>query len=233
MSMKYFMGLMLLCGGVIHAHLVDGSLLPQGGETISVGDVVSINWKTETNHLPRSGVGGIDIAFSKDAGSTWTNIKAGFNDNEKINTFKWTVPANLTTSTGMLRICQSGPCTDQKVSKPGENGAPWILVSGLVTIQQSTALAATPNGAHNIAMDFNPSTRNVDVSFSLARQEAVLLQAFDTQGRLAATLIDGNYAAGSHALSVFSNGLAGNGGSLVFKLKVGDQVKTHTWMSVR
>ncbi|HKP97320.1 MAG TPA: hypothetical protein VJ385_16350 [Fibrobacteria bacterium] len=72
----------------------------------------------------------------------------------------------------------------------------------------------------------------MDVSFGLAGSEAVLLQAFDARGRLVATLIEGNYAAGEHDLSVFSNRLITGSGSPVFRLKVGNRVKTHTWMNL-
>lgn len=232
--MKSLVGCVLATAVIVNSHLVDGSLLPKGGETIFVGDVVSINWKTSTNHLPQTGVGGINIDFSKDAGASWTTIKTDFNDNEKTNTFRWTVPANLTTTSGLFRICQSGPCTDaMKTTRASANGSPWYLVSGAVKIQASTALADAPGAAQNLAMDFNPDTRNVEVSFGLARPQDVQLQAFDTQGRLVATLLQGTYATGSHSLSVFSNRLVQGAGSLVFKLKVGEQVKTHTWLSVR
>ena len=101
------------------------------------------------------------------------------------------------------------------------NGEPWYLVSGIVKIEASTALADAPGTAQNLSMDFNPDTRNVEVSFGLSRPEDVQLQAFDTQGRLVATLLQGTYASGSHSLSVFSNRLVQGAGSLVFKLEVG------------
>lgn len=229
MNWKILTVLALLGAGLTHAHLIATSLLPKGGETLKVGDNISISWDAEQNHNM-----GIDIAISKDGGTTWKDIKTGFNDNVKLNnTFKWMVTADAVTNNGLFRVCQSGPCTTQKVSRATGNGGPWYLVSGAVTIAPSTSAINDPQAASALTMDFNPSTRNVEVSFSLSRRESVLLQAFDTQGRLVATLIDGDYAAGPHALSVFSNGLAANGGSLVFKLKAGDQVKTHTWMSIR
>ena len=226
LNWKNIPGFIFLAAGLSQAHLKSGSLLPKGGETLTAGQTVSITWEVDETHNK-----GIDIAFSKDGGTTWTNIKTGFLDNSKSDKFNWTVP-NEATAKGKLRICQSGPCTDQNVSKP-DGQSPWYLVSGLLAVQPSTAIAAPPGAAGPIGMDFDPATRNVDVSFGLSRAQDVLLQAFDTQGRLVATLIQGNYAAGEHALSVFSNRLATGGGSLVFKLQVGEQVKTHTWLTVR
>jgi hypothetical protein len=66
----------------------------------------------------------------------------------------------------------------------------------------------------------------VDVSFSLARNESVSLQAFDTQGRLVATLLEGAYGPGNHKRSVFSNRLGALTGSLIFRLQAGDQART-------
>jgi hypothetical protein len=230
MNWKHATGMILLAAGMTHAHLVATSLVPKGGESLTVGDAVSIAWNTETTH----GVG-IDISFSKDAGTTWTDIKTGFNDNAKTNTFKWTVTASqvTTAATGLLRVCQSGPCTDQKVTKAGGNSSPWYLVSGALTVKASTAIRAGESAARGMEMDFDAATRNMQVSFGLDRAERVKLQAFDAQGRLVATLIEGGYAAGEHTLSVFSNRLADAGGSLVFKLDVGGQVKTLTWMSLQ
>jgi hypothetical protein len=67
----------------------------------------------------------------------------------------------------------------------------------------------------------------------LGARQAVLLQAFDMQGRAVATLLQGEYAAGNHALSVFSNRVTAANQSLVFRLKVGEQIRTHTWMVLR
>jgi hypothetical protein len=229
MNWKNLTGLVFLAAGLSQAHLVANSLTPKGGEVLKVGAIVSITWNVEEIHGD-----GIDIALSKDGGKTFANIKSGFNDNAKSDTFKWTVPADAVTANGKLRICQSGPCTDaNNVSRASGNGGPWVLVSGLVTVQASTAVNAPEADLSGADMGFNPATRNVDVSFGLAAAADVRLDAFDTQGRLVATLIEGNYAAGSHALSVFSNRLTTSGGSLIFKLQAGGQVKTLHWMAVR
>ncbi len=81
-------------------------------------------------------------------------------------------------------------------------------------------------------MDFHPETRNVEVSFNLASSQDVNLTAYDSQGRVVAVLLDGSQSAGAHRLSVFSNRMNTVSGACIFKLKVGDQVTTHTWMSL-
>lgn len=229
MVWKNLTGFVLLAAGLSNAHLIAASLLPKGGEVLKVGDNVSISWTADVNHQD-----GIDIALSKNGGTSWTVLRAGFSDNAKQNTFKWAVTDDAVSENALFRICQSGPCTDaMKTTRADGNGGPWYLVSGAVKIQAATALADAPGAAQNLAMDFDPATRNVEVSFALSRSQDVRLQAFDTQGRLVATLLQGVYGAGSHTQSVFSNRLVQGSGSLVFKLKVGEQVKTHTWLSVR
>lgn len=230
MTIKRYLGIIGLAASLSGAHLVDNSLIPKGGETLSVGQLVSINWTTQENHPTFAR--GIDIAFSKDGGATWQDIKENYGDNEKENTFNWTVPASAVTTQGKFRICQSGPCTNQNVSRPSA-ARPWYLVSNTFTVQASTSLVPQSQSQAGFSLEYRQDTRNVDVAFSLKAPGPVLLQAFDTRGRLVATLIEKDYAAGSHAHSVFSNALGAASGSLMFKLSAAGEVKTHTWMPLR
>ena len=72
----------------------------------------------------------------------------------------------------------------------------------------------------------------MNVSFALAESGPVLLQAFDTRGRLMATLVERDFAAGSHTLSLFSNRLE-TSRALLFKLTAGAQVQSHNWTPTR
>jgi hypothetical protein len=228
---KNFSSLILLAASINHAHLIASSLSPKGGETIFVNQPLTISWTTEENHPDKAGV---DLAYSKDGGKTWEKFKTGISDTEKDNSFRWTIGPAEPTTQGKIRVCQAGPCTDKMdTTKAGGIPGPWYLVSGVFTVQASTAIASPAESGVRLSLDFRPDTRNVEVSFALAARQAVLLQAFDMQGRLVATLLQGDYAAGEHALSVFSNRTASANESLVFRLKVGDQVKTHTWMVLR
>ncbi|MEO7426072.1 MAG: hypothetical protein ABI036_12865 [Fibrobacteria bacterium] len=219
----------LLMACLTHAHLVASSLTPKGGETLTVNQPVTITWNAEENHPDQ---GTIDLAYSKDGGITWTSIKAGILDTEKSNTFRWLTGPSEATTQAKVRVCQIGPCGTLNVSKP-QGAPPWYMVSGVFTVQAATGLVSTSESGNPISLDFSPATRNVEVSLSLATSQAVLLQAFDMQGRLVATLLQGNYAAGNHAFSVFSNRVTAANESLVFRLKVGEQIRTHTWMVLR
>lgn len=229
MTLNKLAGILLLGAGLSQAHLIDGSLEPKGGESLVVGQIVSIAWTVEQNHGR-----GIDIAFSKDGGATWKDIKTGYSDTETDNVFKWTVPADAVTAGGKLRVCQSGPCTDkQNVTKAEGNSSPWYLVSNAFAVQASSGIARGSETGNGLSLDFRPETRSVEVAFAADAGDRILLQAFDARGRLVATLIDGRFAAGPHKVSVFSNRLGSASGSLMFKLRVGDREAAHSWLMLR
>lgn len=227
--MKTFAGCVLAAAAIANAHLTLNTLLPAGGEALKVGDMVTITWTVQTSHDR-----GIDIALSKNNGATWTNIKSDFKDNlsESVS-FKWTIPADAQSSQAKIRICQTGPCNDSpEHGKSNPSGsAPWRLVSNTFAIQGSSALAA-PAGPEGLAIGFDPASRNVEVSFALAAPGEASLQAYNLEGRLVATLLDGRYASGPHRISVFANSLAASQG-LVFRLTAAGTTRSHTWLPLR
>jgi hypothetical protein len=227
-AIKTFVGCVLATAAIANAHLTANSLVPQGGETLKVGDQVTITWKVGTSHDE-----GIDIALSKNNGTNWTDIKTAFQDKvDGAASFKWTIPADAQSSQAKLRICQSAPCNDTPehgLSNPGGK-APWRLVSNTFVIQGTSALAA-PSASEALAVDFNPANRTVDVSFALNAPGKATLQAFTLEGRLVATLLDGRYEPGSHKLSVFANSLKSAQG-LVLKLNVAGITRSHTWLAL-
>jgi hypothetical protein len=215
----------LFCAGLAAAHLMDGSLSVKGGETFAPNQVVPLKWNVTVLHD-----GKMDIDFSKNGGTSWTSIRAGYQATSGDNTFNWTVP-NESTIQGKVRVClgAGSSCTDVKVSSP--SSAAYALVSPVFTISGTSAISpAAAKGA--FSLDYSPATRNVAVSFALAESGPVLLQAFDTRGRLLATLLQGDFAAGSHTLSLFSDRLE-TAGALIFKLKAGSQVQSQNWVPAR
>ncbi|MDQ3001633.1 MAG: hypothetical protein M3Y08_10275 [Fibrobacterota bacterium] len=222
----------VMAAGVASAHLTTVGLKPTAGESVKIGDTYSITWTVQNMH------GGTDIALSMDGGNTWADIKKDHKGNLGLNTFDWTVAGNATT-TAKIRICQHNSmpinacaANDTNALDFVRNGN-YVLVSKAFTLIAGTSSLLAPAQASGFSLDYNPGTRNVDVSFGLAESKPVLLQAFDPQGRLLATLVSGEYAAGSHRLSLFSNRLYAPGNSLVFKLKIGNQIQSHNWTLIR
>lgn len=210
-----------------HAHLKANSLLPVTGSTVKVGDQVTITFGVQTGHI-----GGVDIQYTKNNGQAWSMIKAGLlAPNVETYSFKWTVPAEAVSDNAILRICQVPPCVDTMIhDRISGNGAPWRLVSTL-KIQSPTAVIPTTNSGGGLVVEFDPATRNIGVAFNLTEASQATLQAFNLEGRLVATLIDGKFESGSHRLSVFANSLLSAQG-LILKLNAGGQSRSHTWMPI-
>ncbi|MEO6096634.1 MAG: hypothetical protein ABIW76_13420 [Fibrobacteria bacterium] len=228
-------GLLILAAtGLASAHLSDKSLSIKGGETFTPNQSVTISWGVGVLHA------GCDIDLSLNGGTSWTTLKEDFKEVKNSNSFKWTVPATAT-QTARIRICQhqstSTPgCKDSEVtSNPSgtTKDGNYILVSPAFTIAAATGLGHASASQGAFAIDFISATRNVNVSFALAESGPVLLQAFDARGRLVATLMEGDYAAGSHKLSLFSNRLDATETSLLFQFKAGNQVQSRIWSSAR
>jgi hypothetical protein len=200
-----------------HAQLKQSTLYPKGGETFSIGEKVTIHWVQSQG---RDGL--YDIYFSKNGGTTWTEFASrwqgpkGDGDTVKYN---WTVPANSATTQGVIRVCQlaGGECKDNN----------YILKSGNFTVTASSALAPEAGEAPG-RLDFDAATGSLSAAFALAAPARVTLKAFDSQGRLLATLLDADQAAGAHALSLFSNRLRALHGAVAFRLGLGDAAMTRT-----
>ena len=218
-------GLAILVGvGFVNAHLLTAGFYPKGGETLPGGKVVAVKWDTDVPHGP------FQISISTN-GSTWTNLTPTPAD-PNVETFNVTLP-NTPTATARIRVCQrdyptaSPFCTDAANTSRPDQGAPWYLVSGNFTIT-GTSDVENPAGAfHGAEMRFDRG--NLEVTFTSAAGDNALLQAFDTQGRLVATLLDGAQLAGKQRLTIFSNRLQHASSPLIFQLKVGNQVHSYNW----
>jgi hypothetical protein len=90
------------------------------------------------------------------------------------------------------------------------------------TAVASTAVTESPWFAPS--MRFEPSQGSLEVTFGMDESARISLLAFDTQGKLLATLVDGTQGAGFHHLSLFSNRLQGQSGKVVFQLRSGNTV---------
>ena len=82
-------------------------------------------------------------------------------------------------------------------------------------------------------MRFDAAAGNLDVTFGIDQAARITLQAYNTQGKLLAILMDRNQGAGFHRLSLFSNHLQGYQGHVVFQLRAGQSVLAETRLQAR
>lgn len=103
------------------------------------------------------------------------------------------------------------------------------IAKTFAALMLATAALASASASANSAwfaptMRFEPSQGSLEVTFGMDDAARVSLLAFDTQGKLLATLLDGTQGAGFHHLSLFSNRLQGQSGKVVFQLRSGATV---------
>lgn len=137
MRIPIAVALMGLVSGGARAHLVAGSLSPKGGQSFKPGETVTVTWSVDVPHRE-----GIDVALSVDGGRTWATIRSNQADENKSGTYKWTVPSMATTQ-ARLRICQtqnSPKCKDADSVGRASGPAPYVLVSGVFTIQATASI---------------------------------------------------------------------------------------------
>lgn len=113
-----------------------------------------------------------------------------------------------------------------------------VLANGALPAQSAIEAAAAASGSDQGAyfapfMRFDPDAGNLDVTFGIDQAARISLQAFDTQGKLLAILLDVNEGSGFHQLSLFSNRLQGYKGHVVFQLRAGGAMLAETRLSAR
>jgi hypothetical protein len=197
------------------AHLVAGSLSIKGGETFSAGSSVNVKWRQDAGHD-----GKYDFKFSNDGGANWVTV-----DEEKQMpattgeiTYVWTVPSQPTTQ-GQFRVCQ----LNGGIEKACDDATYMLKSPNFIVATGNSIRSATALGAGSLSYDAR--TCNLDISFMLAAEGEVLVQAFDASGRLIATLLGGRRPAGSHRVSVFSNRLEA-GAPAIFRLTAGGKIQS-------
>ena len=111
---------------------------PNGGDSLVAGGIKDITWLSNLDSLATDS---LDIYFSADSGSTWTQI-AAFEDND--SSFSWTVP-QVNSSNCLIKIISSVDSTVFDIS----DSVFTILPSDYV-------LLTTPNGGYTYHYYGNP-----------------------------------------------------------------------------
>lgn len=204
-GIRTLLAIAAMAASAAQAHLEPGSMTsPQAGASHPAGSTVNITWGQLEYHR-----GNYTLAFSRNGGTAWESIASwtGPSGDEVRVTYAWTVP-NAPGSTTRVRVCQIGNCTDPD----------YVLVSGNFTISPPAALAPiAPSAGSALRL---AESRNLEVSFALSAASRVTLKAYAADGALAAVLLDGTHAAGSHAYTLASGRLR-SGEALVLLLEAG------------
>ena len=217
-----FIGMAVLtAAGLAGAHLTPSSLTLSPETPFTAGEAVTVAWTVAVSHGSP-----INIDISKDGGTTWSSIKAGLTDATGAATYHMTMPADATTH-GKIRVCQgsASDCAKIKASQPST--PPYTLVSPEFTIAGSSAILPAAKPAY--ALGFESASGKFVADFELVRAENVVVQAFDFQGRLQATLLQGPFQAGQHKVSLSVPRSLAASPALVFRLKLGDAVHTQAF----
>lgn len=211
----------LAAAGWAGAHLTSGSLSLSPASPFASGASVTVGWSVAVSHNSP-----INIDISMDGGTSWKPVKAGLTDPAGAATYKMTMPSDATTH-GKIRVCQGSAtdCANIKVSQPGT--PPYALVSPEFTISATSAIIPASKQAY--ALGFEPASGRLVADFELANDGNVVLQAFDFQGRLQATLLQGPFQAGQHKISLAVPRSLASAPALVFRLKLGDAVHTQAF----
>lgn len=211
--------LLLLAADQGRAHLKAGSLTPKGGETLKIGDKVSITWLQETAHD-----GKYDLYYSKNGGSAWVEFEEGWQGpttDGSTPTYQWTVPAGAAGTTTKLRVCQmaGGHCTSST----------YTLMSGNFTVNTTGAGIQEAASLNRTFLRFEAARGTVEASFEMEAEGKVLVQAFDAQGREVARIFEGTRGAGLQRLSLHSEALAKAQGPLTVRLTAGSRTYNEYW----
>ena len=234
MDTQKILGAILIAATSVSAHL-NPVTNPKAGESVTAGAMVTITWSVDQAHNNQ------DLSYSTD-GKSWTTI---INDlGKSATTFNWKVPSTPST-TVRVRVCQKENiggtvtgCTDAEntqnlsAGKQVTGGKLYTAITGNFTIQGGTGVKDIHAAAWPGRMQMNASSGKVEASFQLEKSGRVLMQAFDAQGKLVATLVDENRTQGHQSISVPAQDFTGSRAT-VYRLQAGDQVMNKASTSPR
>jgi hypothetical protein len=145
-------------------------------------------------------------------------------------------------------IAGQGELLELRLTPLVESAASFDGAEGLITLRGAIArdsenadlpvILASPAGGDASPLAFrleaaypNPASGSATIAFELPERAHVRLAVYDLLGRRAALLADGDFAAGRHALTLDTNGLAS--GAYVYRIEAGPHVETRRLTIVR
>jgi len=157
---------------------------PDGGESYGTGQTLPIAWNASDD----VGVVEARISLSLDSGSSWGEpiLQGAYNGNAQ-----WVVDTPMGSTHARLRV--------EVLDSEGRVASDMSSADFTITVDVTPApLPAAVQLAQNHPNPFNPQTV---IAFSLPQAQDVSLCVYDVHGRLVRTLVAGEQAAGSHAVT--------------------------------
>ena len=198
LSLLFFIIYLFLGISKIQAHVSLQN--PKGGETFTVGEMVSIQWKEEVSHNPNSKW---NLYFSADGGSNWEIIEEEIIKSQ--TEYDWTVP-DFPTQFGEIRVVQdNGPTLGNYYDISGN----FTITNNTTSVNNLKSLPQTFALFQNYPNPFNPTTK---ISFTIPNPGDVnngltILKIYNILGKELATLINGNLAPGKHEIEFNADNL--------------------------
>lgn len=103
--MKNYLSIIILLCSAIHTYGHVTLISPKGTETLTVGELIQIEWEETISHETQNW----DLLFSSDGGQTWDTLKADIDKGAA--SYSWTIP-NIATTKAKIQIIQDNPNSD-------------------------------------------------------------------------------------------------------------------------
>ncbi len=172
---------------------------PAKGDTVQSGDSTTLSWMS-------SGVGTVDVDYSTDGGTTWTNLVVNY-------------PAHYDSIT-VEAPNNPGSSLKFRVVQSGDVGRGVTYYSHTVAVAQGADAVKPGKTPYTFALSanypnpFNPSTL---ISYELAAPAHVSLDVFNVLGQKVANLVDATENPGKYTLKFDGSGFAS--GVYFYRLK--------------
>jgi len=201
----------------LNAHV--GLIEPKGGETFTVGSIMSIEWEEQVNH----GASKWELYFSMDDGNTW-NVIAN-NIDKAILTYSWKIPDTVATDHGKIKVIQNNV-----------NGSDYNAISGAFKISDVTGIYSTGDPQNIVSFELEPAYPNpfngiITIRFTLNSSSNVDITIYNSAGEQIDKLVHNNFHQGKHLIRWKPNNVAS--GIYCCFIKSGELIKTQRLVYIK
>jgi hypothetical protein len=191
-------------------------LTPNGGEVVTIGQAVNLTWSATDN----VGVAQVDLLLSRTgAAGTYETLASGI---PNTGAHAWTATGPATTDAYLKVVARDA------AGNTGEDLSDAAFTIGAPTGVEEVAITEFALSA----VSPNPARSEVHLAADLPAAAALRVQILDVQGRVVATLADGEYAAGRHRL-VWNAGGRSAPGLYLARMQAAGRVITRRFLQLQ